>query len=132
MATVDINAIQNILNNAAKNETLVSEIRKAAGRVQKSLDDLNKLLADGYTPEVSAAKKRGTKAPKAIGEIDPHAPYGRKANGEPKGKPGRGAGKVGADSTGELDLASGGNVLTGRTADEADAPVPAAKKEKAK
>ena len=94
MATVDINAIQNILNNAAKNETLVSEIRKAAGRVQNSLNDLNKLLADDYAPEVKETKKRGPKAMKELGEVDPEAPYGRTKSGEPKGKPGRSKAKA--------------------------------------
>ena len=64
---IDLAQIQSILANAEKNETLVSEIRKAAKRVESALGELNVLLADDYTPAKKERKTRTAKAPKELG-----------------------------------------------------------------
>ncbi|MDO7849580.1 hypothetical protein Q5H92_24675 [Hymenobacter sp. M29] len=89
MASLDLSQLQNIINNATKNETLVSEIRKAAARATKALGELNALLAEDYQPEVKERKPRAPKAPKELGEVDPNFPYGKKKDGTPKAKSGR-------------------------------------------
>jgi hypothetical protein len=132
MATLDLAQLQTIIDNATKSEAKTKELRRVINRATAALEnlaiifgDINTVLGDDYEP---SATTRSPRAKREAGPVDAEAPYGRKKDGTPKGKPGRGGAAAG-EGTGELDLASGGNVVTGRTADEAPA---AAKKEKVK
>jgi hypothetical protein len=59
-------------------ETLVSNITKELTSIYE--------LLDGVVP---TRKQRQTRTPKEAAVADPEAPYGRRKDGTPKGKPGR-------------------------------------------
>ena len=129
MAGFDISQIQAALDNAVKSEAKTKELRRVINRATAALEnlsvifgDINTILDDDYE---ASATTRSPRAKREKGPVDESAPYGRRKDGSPKGKPGRGG-------AGELNLASGGNVPTGRTADAIELAAGIGKTAKAK
>ena len=94
---LDLAQLQAVLNSAQKADAFRVDVKRALkkvssllGSLQTAVDEAESLLADDYVP---AGKTRKPRAPKELGEapaeVDPEAPYGRKADGTPKSKPGR-------------------------------------------
>jgi ABC-type transporter Mla subunit MlaD len=93
----DLKQLQSLLDSAQSADQFKKDVQRALKKVgtnlnalQSSLDEANALLSEDYAPEAKERKTRAAKAPKELGvEPDPEAPYGRKADGTPKSKPGR-------------------------------------------
>ncbi|MGI4875680.1 MAG: hypothetical protein ACRYFX_31370 [Janthinobacterium lividum] len=79
---LDLTQLQNLLNKAEQNEALIAELQKQFKKARAVFDDMEKLFEDNYVP-------KGRKA-RAVTEADAEAPYGRKKDGTPKQRPGRG------------------------------------------
>lgn len=101
---LDLNELQNIIDEAKTAEAVKADLSNALHNHNTALQSLNKeivrfqaqvqeILAPGYKPTgeaaVKARKLRSKSAPKALGEVDPEAPYGRTKDGVVKKKPGR-------------------------------------------
>lgn len=89
----NLNELHALLEQAEASTANEKEIRKGLVRVENLVSNITKEitsiyeLLDGATP---AKKERKARAPKEAAEVDPAAPYGRKKDGSPKVKPGRG------------------------------------------
>jgi hypothetical protein len=85
--------LQALLDQAATAAANEKEIRKSLVRVENLVSNITKELTgiyellDGAT---SARQPRKSRTPKPVAEVDPEAPYGRRKDGTPKEKPGRG------------------------------------------
>jgi len=83
---INLNELQDLLNKAETNTAHEKEIRKSLTRIESLMatvgEEVTKVYAilDGAGP---AKKARRTS------EADAEAPYGRKADGTPKKRPGR-------------------------------------------
>lgn len=64
MATMDIARLQEIVDNAAANEQLLSQIRKNVTKVTSLLEELNEMLQPGYVPTPKERKPRAEGARK--------------------------------------------------------------------
>lgn len=64
MATMDIARLQEIVDNAAVNEQLLSQIRKNVTKVSSLLEELNEMLQPGYAPTAKERKPRAEGARK--------------------------------------------------------------------
>lgn len=90
---INLTELQALLDHAATTAATEKEVRKSLGRVENLISNITKELTsiyellDGVVP---ATKPRQTRAPKEMTVADPEAPYGRRKDGTPKGKPGRG------------------------------------------
>jgi hypothetical protein len=88
----NLHELQALLDHAATAAANEKEIRKSLVRVENLVSNITKELTgiyellDGASPTRQAPKGR---PPKAAAELDPEAPYGRRKDGTPKGKPGR-------------------------------------------
>jgi hypothetical protein len=89
--------LQAVLDSAQKADAFKVDVKRALkkvssllGSLQGAVEEAESLLADDYTPAGKTRKPRVAKAPKELDEVDTDAPYGRKADGTPKSKPGRG------------------------------------------
>lgn len=106
MASLDFAQLQTIINNATKSDAKTKELRRVINRATAALENLSIIFGDIITilgdDYEASATTRSPRAKREKGPVDESAPYGRKANGEPKAKPGRGVSK--ADGTGELAL----------------------------
>lgn len=93
---INLTELQALLDQAAVSTTNEKEIRKGLVRVENLVSNITKELTsiyellDGAAP---AKKERKARAPKEEAEVDPEAPYGRRKDGTPKGKPGRSKGE---------------------------------------
>jgi len=93
---INLTELQALLDQAAVSTANEKEIRKGLVRVENLVSHITKELTsiyellDGATP---AKKERKARAPKEEAEVDPEAPYGRRKDGTPKGKPGRSKGE---------------------------------------
>lgn len=93
---INLTELQALLDQAAVSTTNEKEIRKGLVRVENLVSHITKELTsiyellDGAAP---AKKERKARAPKEAAEVDPEAPYGRRKDGTPKGKPGRSKGE---------------------------------------
>ena len=90
---IDLAQLQQILDSAQKADAFKADVKRALRKVssllsnlQGAIEDAEALLSDDY---VSVVKERKTRAPREVGAVDEEAPYGRKKDGTPKGKPGR-------------------------------------------
>lgn len=93
---LDIAQLQAVLDSAAKADAFKADIKKSLRKVssllvslQGAVEEAEGLLSNDYTPAAKERKSRTAKAPKALGDVDTEAPYGRKEDGTPKAKPGR-------------------------------------------
>lgn len=80
---INLNELQSLLNKAEANTANEKEIRKGLTRVQ------NLLTAIGQEVEKVYALLDGAAPAKKAREMDAEAPFGRKADGTPKKRPGR-------------------------------------------
>jgi len=93
---INLTELQALLDQAAVSTTNEKEIRKGLVRVENLVSHITKELTsiyellDGAAP---AKKERKARAPKEEAAVDPEAPYGRRKDGTPKGKPGRSKGE---------------------------------------
>jgi hypothetical protein len=93
---INLNELQALLDQAAAATANEKEIRKSLVRVENLVSTITKELTsiyellDGAAP---AKKERTARAPKEEAAVDPEAPYGRRKDGTPKGKPGRSKGE---------------------------------------
>ncbi|TDN39721.1 hypothetical protein E4631_09440 [Hymenobacter sp. UV11] len=90
---VDIAQIQQVLENAQQADAFKADVKRALRKVsslvsnlQQAVEEAETLLSADYVP---AIRERKARAPREISEADADAPYGRKKDGTPKGKPGR-------------------------------------------
>lgn len=89
---INLNELQTLLDQAATAVANEKEVRRSLLRVENLVSSISKELTsiyeqlDGAIPIKKEKKARVTK--EAI-DIDPEAPYGRRKDGTPKGKPGR-------------------------------------------
>jgi hypothetical protein len=102
MAALDLNALQELLTNAERSAANEKEIRKALTRIENLQSNITQEIQHVYQLMDGSAepKARKTRTPRAeAGEVDAEAPYGRKKDGTPKAKPGRGqaAGEAAAE-----------------------------------
>jgi hypothetical protein len=90
---LNIHELQALLDQAATAAANDKEIRKSLVRVENLVSNITKELTgiyellDGAT---STRQSRKSQTPKAAADMDPEAPYGRRKDGTPKEKPGRG------------------------------------------
>ena len=90
---LNLQELQALLDQAATASANDKEIRKSLVRVENLVSNITKELTsiyellDGATP---ARQTRKIRAPKAAVDVDAEAPYGRRKDGTPKEKPGRG------------------------------------------
>jgi len=80
---IDLTQLQSLLTKAEANTANEKEIRKGLTRVQ------NLLTTIGQEVEKVHALLDGTAPAKKVRETDIEAPFGRKADGTPKKRPGR-------------------------------------------
>jgi len=90
---IDLAQLQQVLDSAQKADAFKADIKRALRKIssllsnlQGAVEEAEALLSDDY---ISAVKERKTRAPREAGVVDEEAPYGRKKDGTPKGKPGR-------------------------------------------
>ena len=90
---IDIKQLQQIIESAQQAEAFKGEVKRALRKVsallqqlQAAVEETEGLLSPDYTP---AVKTREAPAPREVSARDEEAPYGRKKDGTPKGKPGR-------------------------------------------
>lgn len=90
---LDLAQLQQVLDSAQKADAFKADIKRALRKVsslavglQTAVEDAEALLSDDYTPTV---KERKPRTPREPSIVDEEAPYGRKKDGTPKGKPGR-------------------------------------------
>jgi hypothetical protein len=89
---INLTELQSLLDHAALTATNEKEVRKSLVRVENLLSNIMKELTgiyellDGVSASKSIKEKR---SPKAIGDVNLEAPYGRRKDGTPKQKPGR-------------------------------------------
>jgi len=89
---IDLNALQELLNNAQHTASVEKEVRKSLTRVENLLSNITKELTSIYDlldTGTATQKARKTRSSAAIDPTDTEAPYGRKKDGTPKSKPGR-------------------------------------------
>jgi hypothetical protein len=89
---INLNELQDLLNQAQTTAVNEKEIRKSLTRVENLMGNIAAEVAHVYSlldGAVSAKKERKVRAPKVAAEADPEAPFGRKADGTPKKRPGR-------------------------------------------
>ena len=92
---LDLNELQQLVEQAKNSEAKTKDLKRGLVKVQQAADSLSEAVAalssiieESYT---SAPRGRKSRAG-ADGEAesnDPDAPYGRKADGTPKKRPGR-------------------------------------------
>ena len=92
---VDLAQLQQVLESAQQADAFKVDIKRALrkvssllGNLQTAVEEAEMLLSDAYVP-VGKERKVRTARVTATGEVDEQAPYGRKKDGTPKGKPGR-------------------------------------------
>jgi hypothetical protein len=89
---IDLNALQELLNNAQNTASVEKEVRKSLTRIENLMANVTKEvtsiyeLLDGAAPVKKERKARGGAA---IDPNDTEAPYGRTKDGLPRKKPGR-------------------------------------------
>jgi hypothetical protein len=93
-SAVDLNQIQRFLASAQNAEGLKSDLKKALRKIsgllvnlQSAVDEADAMFGDAYVPSQTDRKPRA-KRPSEMRKVDPAAPYGRRNDGTPKGKPG--------------------------------------------
>lgn len=90
---LNLHELQALLDQAATAAATEKEIRKSLVRVENLVSNITKELTgiyellDGAT---STRQPRKSRTPNPAAEVDPEAPYGRRKDGTPKEKPGRG------------------------------------------
>ena len=105
---LDFNELQKVIDDARTSNALKVELRNTFRKHASAVDSLTKtinefndqiqaMLKDDYKPSPLAKKERKPRAPKGGSDNDAAAPFGRKKDGTPKSKPGRGT-----EATGEL------------------------------
>lgn len=89
---INLNQLKALLDHANTAAATEKEVRKSLVRVENLIGHITKELTgiyellDGATP---AVKQRRTPTSKEELLTDPEAPYGRRKDGTPKGKPSR-------------------------------------------
>lgn len=83
---INLNELQELLTKAEVNATNDKEIRKGLTRIENLMTTINQEIANVYAildgaPPVKKARR--------VSVADADAPYGRKADGTPKKRPGR-------------------------------------------
>jgi hypothetical protein len=87
---INLNELQELLTKAETNTANEKEIRKSLTRIENLIATVGEEVTKVYAILDGAAPiKKNARAPKEGGEPDPEAPFGRKADGTPKKRPGR-------------------------------------------
>jgi hypothetical protein len=87
---INLNELQDLLAKAETNTANDKEIRKSLTRIENLMATIGQEVEKVYAIlDGAAPTKKITRAPKAASETDEEAPYGRKADGTPKKRPGR-------------------------------------------
>lgn len=93
---LNLHELQALLDQAATAGATEKEIRKRLMRAENLVSNITKELIGIYellNGTTNDRQPRKSSTPKPAAEVDPEAPYGRRKDGTPKEKPGRG--KVG-------------------------------------
>lgn len=80
---INLNELQSLLTKAEANTANEKEIRKGLTRIENLLATIGQEVEKVYTLLDGAAPAKKSR------ETDPEAPFGRKADGTPKKRPGR-------------------------------------------
>lgn len=83
---INLNELQDLLAKAETNTANEKEVRKTLTRIENLLTNVGHEVANVYAILDGAAP---TKKARRTSEADAEAPYGRKADGTPKKRPGR-------------------------------------------
>jgi hypothetical protein len=89
---INLTELQALLDQAAATAANEKEVRKSLVRVENLVTNITKELTSIYELLDGAAptgKPRKTSTSPGATATDPEAPYGRRKDGTPKGKPGR-------------------------------------------
>ena len=88
----NLNELQELLDKAEATVNNDKEIRKSLTRIENLMATVGEEVAKVYSILDGAApakKERKVRAPKEASKADSEAPFGRKADGTPKKRPGR-------------------------------------------
>jgi hypothetical protein len=89
---INLTELQALLTQAATTAATEKEVRKSLVRVENLVSNITKELTSIYElldGGILAKKPRQPQVLKETTVVDPDAPYGRRRDGTPKGKPGR-------------------------------------------
>ena len=67
MANLDLSKLQELLQNAEANETLLQKVRKNLTQVEVLLGEISEMLEPGYTPAKKERKPKGAGTSKGPG-----------------------------------------------------------------
>jgi hypothetical protein len=87
---INLKELQALLEQATAAAANEKEIRKSLGRVEHLVSNITKELTSIYELLDRAALVRKERTSNATAEAAPEAPYGRRKDGTPREKPGRG------------------------------------------
>jgi hypothetical protein len=87
---INLKELQALLEQATATAANEKEIRKSLVRVEHLVSNISKELTSVYELLDRAAPARRERTTSAAAEVDPEAPYGRRKDGTPREKPGRG------------------------------------------
>ena len=90
---INLNELQDLLNKAEATVTNDKEVRKSLTRIENLMATIGQEVEKVYAILDSAAP---AKKERRASEADPDAPFGRKADGTPKKRPGRTKANAGA------------------------------------
>jgi hypothetical protein len=87
---INLNELQDLLTKAETNTANEKEIRKSLTRIENLIATVGEEVTKVYAVlDGAAPATRKARAPREGGEPDAEAPFGRKADGTPKKRPGR-------------------------------------------
>jgi hypothetical protein len=87
---INLNELQDLLAKAETNTANDKEIRKSLTRIEGLMATIGQEVEKVYSIlDGAAPTKKAARAPRQASEPDAEAPYGRKADGTPKKRPGR-------------------------------------------
>lgn len=86
---INLNELQELLDKAESTVANDKEIRRSLTRIENLMVTVGEEVAKVYAILDGAAPARKERKTRAGGPADADAPYGRKADGTPKKRPGR-------------------------------------------
>ena len=86
---INLNELQELLDKAEATVASDKDIRRSLTRIENLMTTVGEEVAKVYAILDGAAPARKERKARAGGPADADAPYGRKADGTPKKRPGR-------------------------------------------